>query len=443
MPSVLRIGAGRSYRELPAAPVQSCWKGSTAPTNVSVVKKVISALNLLRSKDFDQASLPLPPDEAVCAFVSFDVTPVSRRFATVPSKVILELIRNAIEFHLEFSQPILKSVESIHKALSSHVSDRIKRLPLKLFDYVSTDEFSCCLDPKIRDLGVIRWGVSDPRADFYQVLRKNESLGYLVKIYVGAVILVLGAIMARRDGELKELEAGRCLDKTGSFLIFRKGKSSRRLYGIRDEVARPIDRLAADMVETLELIQDSLVQNGFTDKKHRLFDSISVFHPNILLSLDEYHQIYYQCVDLFCDYFESPCNSEGQRYYVRQHQLRRFFALSFFWGSGFGGMDTLRWFLGHTDPEHLYHYITESSPGKVLIHAKSQYLAETIDDQVDLQGLLSKKYGTKDFSILDADELEFYIAELLESGTVTLEPDFFEDDEGKKYELVVSVQSEE
>ncbi len=103
-------------------------------------------------------------------------------------------------------------------------------------------------------------------------------------------------------------------------------------------------------------------------------------------------------------------------------------------------MDTLRWFLGHTDPEHLYHYITESSPGKVLIQAKSQYLAETIDEQLDLRNLIAQRYGAQGFLVLEQDELEFYIAQLLEDGAVTLEPDFFEDDEGKKYELIVSVR---
>lgn len=440
MPNVLRMAEGRPRREFPAAPVQNRWKGSMAPTNVQISKRVIRALDLLRDKNFDQANLPLPTHEAVCAFSSFDVSPVSNRFATVPSSVILEHIRNAIELHLELSQPILKSVESMLGALASHTPDGQKRLPLKLSDYLSTDEFVKCLDSKVRDLGVIRWGVPNPRSDFFQALRSNESLGYLVRIYFGAVALVLGAIMARRDGELKELEAGRCLDKTGSFLIFRKAKSSRGIYGLRDEVARPIDRLAADMVETLESIQNSLVKNGFIDVKQRLFDCISIFNPNILLSLDKYPHNYYQCVDLFCDYFESPCNAVGQRYYIRQHQLRRFFALSFFWGSGFGGMDTLRWFLGHSDPEHLYQYITESSPGKVLIHAKSQYLAETINDQADLQSLIAQRYGAREFLILEADELEFYIAELLENGAVTLEPDFFEDNEGKKYKLVVSVR---
>ena len=50
----------------------------------------------------------------------------------------------------------------------------------------------------------------------------------------------------------------------------------------------------------------------------------------------------------------------------------------FFWSNAYDGLDTLRNFLGHTDAEHLYHYITTELSGAVLSSAKAQYLTETI-----------------------------------------------------------------
>lgn len=49
--------------------------------------------------------------------------------------------------------------------------------------------------------------------------------------------------------------------------------------------------------------------------------------------------------NIFYDFTEVECEN-NKRFYMRQHQLRRFFAMAFFWGNGFGSMDTLRWFLG-------------------------------------------------------------------------------------------------
>ena len=36
----------------------------------------------------------------------------------------------------------------------------------------------------------------------------------------------------------------------------------------------------------------------------------------------------------------------------------------FFWSKSYEGLDALRDFLGHTDTEHLYHYITENINGE-------------------------------------------------------------------------------
>ena len=131
---------------------------------------------------------------------------------------------------------------------------------------------------------------------------------------------------------------------------------------------------------------------------------------------------------------------DGKRYYIRTHQLRRFFALSFFWGSGFGGMDTLRWFMGHTDVQHLYHYITENSPGEVLRHAKSQFLTETIEEHAELRTLISERYGTDDFTVLNAYETEAYINGLILNEEVDIETEFIEDNNGQSYRLLVIVR---
>jgi hypothetical protein len=78
----------------------------------------------------------------------------------------------------------------------------------------------------------------------------------------------------------------------------------------------------------------------------------------------------------FSDYFEVQQDSAGRRYYIRTHQMRRFFAMTFFWAGGFGGLDTLRWFLGHTNVEHVYHYITETVPGEVLRRVGAEYASK-------------------------------------------------------------------
>ncbi len=58
--------------------------------------------------------------------------------------------------------------------------------------------------------------------------------------------------------------------------------------------------------------------------------------------------------------------------------MRRFFAMLFFYCGQLRQLDTLQWMLGHTDPKHVYRYITESTDGEVLASAKAQAVAEQL-----------------------------------------------------------------
>jgi len=148
-------------------------------------------------------------------------------------------------------------------------------------------------------------------------------------------------------------------------------------------------------------------------------------------------------LDYFCDYFETPLNVHGQRYYIRQHQLRRFFAMLFFWGSSFEGLDALRWFLGHTDSEHLYNYITEATPGAVLRGIKAHYASERLqadsDASAELAALVYEHFGTREFSVLDSQELSEYVEELMIEGRVSVEPEFIRTSEGVEHRVLIKV----
>ncbi len=171
--------------------------------------------------------------------------------------------------------------------------------------------------------------------------------------------------------------------------------------------------------------------------------------------------IYNDHLDAFCDYFETSCvqreSGELYRYYIRQHQLRRFFAMVFFWSKSFDGLDTLRWMLGHTDIEHLYHYVTEAQTGDVLNGVKASYLvdqlsARKLENIAELKHVLAKRYGISaanvsistiseaipDFedvneyktipsmeTMRQRETLERQVLELIEDDIVTLEPEFF------------------
>lgn len=192
-------------------------------------------------------------------------------------------------------------------------------------------------------------------------------------------------------------------------------------------------------------------------------------------------------MDAFCDYFETEVvqyeKNCVRRYYIRQHQLRRFFAMLFFWSKGFDGLDTLRHFLAHTDTEHLYHYVTEGISGEVLTDIKAKRILDGVGkkdiENIDkLTSVILEKFGVQSvtfktykqvledykedivdgfietFPPFEQIEQQFEqelicfeqdISRLLLDHTIDLEPEFFTviDSKGKSitdYKLVLKVR---
>ncbi len=366
------------------------------------------------------------------------------RYKTVPYEIIFNAIKEAIEFHLKVGNIIIDSLcDIIRYSYKKGIS----------LTSLTNQDVITLLPPELTTLGISSLGITCLTsgnihasrrgagiADYYHRLRSNQGLLDLVHVYYGAVKVVVGALTARRDGELLDLMANNCLDNTEEWLIFENRKSSKMLYGARSTEARPIDPIAVDMIKNLVKLQSTYIEVGFIDDFTNLFSPPHINSPSKLRTSKRCADT---CVDLFCDYIQTYRNNEGERYYLRQHQLRRFFALLFFYSSRIGGLETLQWMLGHTEPEHIWHYITESTQGAVLLGAKAQYVAESLvnggKDYKNLTDFVYEKFNTTEFSILDIEELEEYIEELIQEGNVTIEPEFFVDGNKKRMRIITKI----
>lgn len=117
----------------------------------------------------------------------------------------------------------------------------------------------------------------------------------------------------------------------------------------------------------------------------------------------------------------------------------------FFWGGGFGGMDTLRWFLGHTDVAHLWHYITETTPGATIRSVAAEWAAYSVKHATQAAELLANElrehFGTSDFSVLDEEALTLHLEDLIDEGRLIIEPQFL--DRGRSYRIAVVLREKE
>ncbi|OUS03273.1 hypothetical protein A9Q81_07760 [Gammaproteobacteria bacterium 42_54_T18] len=396
------------------------------------------------------------------------------RTTTIPPKLVFGLIKNSFEFSHQYQDTILESVLSVLKEGVSYstthkhywsdgkvisTTERAEWIKEKSLLFVHKD---------LLELGVRELCISSADEDVFTKRRSNHGLFDLYDILIGAIEILVGVIMAKRQDELVSLKPQGNLHPNTDPLSKKGEKTDYELVSIvkksgnggkHEENAtnnRPITRSIALLIWKLEKFNHVIIENKLNKGELSLFNNLHT--PSFKLS-KVLAQTYNDHLNAACDYFETPLvksmNDELLRYYVRQHQLRRFFAMMFFWSKGYDGLDTLRWMLAHTDTEHLYHYISESETGAVLNGIKASYLVDALQNQTlenldALANSISKRYGvakenismsTVANAVEDYEDgyhtvpnveqlerqaaLEEQVLELLNDGSITLEPDFF------------------
>lgn len=434
-------------KEYPAAPVTGGPAEIMRDNTYFTYRRALYNLGILH-----EIGIPAPAIEALIEADRFMPQISSTgRFRSLPSEYVFKSLRHAIDFHLDYGDLLTKAFcrialecKKLNISPASITQEDTQKLIGPKLLALGVNRLSLALQPV--NTGQKRFGVKGEKLKYFERLRNNEGLLELMAVYIGGIQLTVGVLMARRQSELYNLEADGCLDSSEQWLICGIAKSTRHLFGYRRVEARPIEPIAVDMIKNLIKMQKILKRIGYINKLQKLFSLPDLRGAASLTNSSAY--LYNRNLDFFCDYFETPLNSAGERYYFRQHQLRRFFAMLFFYCGSFARIDTLRWMLGQTDPQHVYRYITESTDGAVLAGAKAHYVAEqlhqgNVDNFLELADLLKKRHGTDKFSLIDTNDLEDQIQELMQDGWIEIEPEFFTDHQGQSFKVVARLIRED
>jgi len=331
--------------------------------------------------------------------------------------------------------------------------------------------------------------------DRHKRIRANETLFDLFYVLQGSIQILVGAIMARRQDELLKLKPHGNLSPNVSpfteqgfhssyslkFKVKKTGIGGKQ--GMNDTVERPIPLSIAKFIWQLEQFNIEATARNLNKGTLSLFNYLSSSSCQ-LRSIN--HNSFNKHLDCACDYFETDLvqydTGEYRRNYVRQHQLRRFFAMAFFWSKRFKGMEALRWMLAHSDIEHLYHYISESEQGAVLTGVKATTITRSFIDPSselydskeieELQKIIAKRMLGDESKAVElstlSDAYEYYedesyrtvphisqikkeqaieneIIDMLEIGSITLEPEFFtvtnaNGDEVRTFSLMLKIK---
>lgn len=412
------------------------------------------------------------------------------RTRTLPPTFVFNLIRQCYEFTIKHQISIFESVYNVlqggqHKSSavtsnpnyrSSHQKGYDPEIPsTELGAFIKYDALAL-VDERLIKLGVTTVSTFKTSIENrHQKIRDNESLFELYNVLMGSLQVLVGAIMGRRQDELVALKGHGNLHpnvnpfsveglKTDFELVFKVKKTGiGGKNGTNATIKRPLVNSIARLIWTLEQFNHRVSDLAVIKGNLSLFNNLDSRNFKLFKVTSQSFNAHFDAV---CDYFETDLvqyeNGEYRRNYVRQHQLRRFFAMCFFWSKGFDGLDSLRWMLGHSDLEHLYHYISESETGAVLNGAKASVIVRGITDKnselaklenIDkLEALIAKRFGvqgegsilistlsnasedydSEDYNTIPSisqiqaeQELESQVITLLEGNFITLEPNFF------------------
>lgn len=433
-PELLIHSGQKRMREHAATPVRAGAENTGRAQSLEMFKSIVESLALLAQDGLPSADVP-----SRHAMTSYSIIP--GRFKTVPATTVLLAFKRATEFVLQYGSDLVDSYLAV--AASAASAD------VNISTLSRTDGILDLITPGCRTLGVRRWSIlaSGPNETqsylrtYHEDLRANVGLVEALRVLYGACLVLVGSLSARRDGELCDLIAGRSIDTSGEWLYIENRKSGP--IGLRATHRVPLPSLASSCIRLLERLQDGLISIGILSSPTKLFAYPKSRGFGLVACKTSFTE---PALDAFCDWSELPLNELGQRNYLRQHQLRRFFAMAFFWGNGFGGLDTLRSFLGHMDVSHVYHYVSEATPGAVLTGIKAQYVKDALSLGVreDLVGdgvrrMLRSRFGTSEFHLISGDDLESYVRHMIDNGAISVEPVFL-DREGK-YKILVEVHA--
>ncbi|HIF9201353.1 TPA: integrase [Photobacterium damselae] len=495
-------------------------KDTSIGTNQKAISTIIEAIRLIHTNlDREDAASPSILSEHVTSGRISQLVSLKRlgRTRTLPPTFVFNLIRQCYEFtkeHLPIEEDAVTLLDEIltllSKARSKSAAPRSNTLrPHQDSSIWNEDlhremsgtergywfqtEAINCLSSEYLKKGIKQvQGFSDSAENRHERIRANESLFELFSVLQGAIQVLVGAIMARRQDELIKLKPhGNLSPDVSPFskegvnadynLIFQVKKTGSK--GVNATIERPIHLSIAKFIWQLEQFNIKASELNLCKGKLSLFNNLD----SRCVQLSQVSHVTYNAhLDALCDYLETDLveydNGEYRRNYVRQHQLRRFFAMAFFWSKGFDGMDALRWMLGHSDMEHLYHYISESETGAALNGAKASVIVRGV---VDSSSELAKLEGIEEVrkaiavrltgdsstpitieSVSEAAEdyddesyqtiphisqlqkeqdIETEVIRLLDEGQITLEPEFFtiedaEDGTTQTFNLILKIK---
>ena len=299
---------------------------------------------------------------------------------------------------------------------------------------------------RIRGARVESWDLKrgSPSGESAASLRTALGAFEALKIFVGCTVACISSMAANRMEEMETLPSD-CIytgDDGRWFLRLRAGKKNvQEQHQLRD---KPIPPLVADAIQLLQRMQKELAELGY-EVGDRLFQ-LPHRKSEIRLMRDMSRGDLCECLDMLCDFVETPLDEAGRRYYVRPHQLRRVTGYLFFWAGFKGGIEIVGKFLGHGSFAETQRYCTEAIKGRALRHVKAGAAARAVHEGLApaqaLRAWLAERHDVDlhTLSVMAVDTIADWIDEALASNNLDIRVERLATGAGEDFRTVVVIK---
>lgn len=269
---------------------------------------------------------------------------------------------------------------------------------------------------------------------------------FLFRQHVAVCFCLVTMLACCRRSEVVDLKTMSTRDLDGRFylsvLLRKTGDGS-----VRQKMEKPVPRLVHECLETLAELKS--VWRLIVSSDDPLFDQQVFYKVNARGAFPLAVQDTYEIVRELSEFLGLACRN-GQRWFVLPHQLRRYFAMTFFhFGGAENSLPALSWFMGHDNIEQTWRYIKESLTGKELSASEAALATSAVcsNDQSTgvelLRNIVLKHFGCDRINVMHEDELRDYLELLAERGVYTATPVQIMSGKRRMYTVLISIRGQD
>jgi len=342
------------------------------------------------------------------------------RTRTLPSVVGKGLLGGCCNWMLDIYPKIFDCIKHVEQALEPEDDKSEAGIALRLL----RAEQKVAIDPKLQEIaGRWRRTPSQPSRDQRSQVNMPIIL-ILLRLHSAVCYSLVGLLACCRRREVTEI-----LEPSADQLAARTVQIALRKTGVdnsRRVMHKPIPQIVSDCLSSLKALKAIClnIQPRDDSQLHKMaffqfgLRGLGTLEPESVNGL---------LIELSL-YFDLR-GENGSTWLVRSHELRRYFAMTFFhMGGEENSLPTLTWFMGHANIERTWRYVKESLTGKELSVAEAAMARSAIcsDDQSEnvqiLRSVVLNHFGCSSIELLASDEIQDYLEMLAEEKTFRAKP---------------------